>query len=116
VLLAIAIVLAKEMRSLLIGESASPELEAKIDAELERAREVRRVIHTLTQHIGPDEILIAAKVEFDPGLTVKQLVDAIDAAEDRVRAVGGIGTVRIYVEPGVGPSETVTEAAAPPPA
>jgi cation diffusion facilitator family transporter len=116
VLLVIAVVLAKEMRSLLIGESASPELEAKIDAELERAPEVRRVIHTLTQHIGPDEILIAAKVEFDPGLTVKQLVDAIDAAEERVRAVGGIGTVRIYVEPGVGPSETVTEAAAPPPA
>jgi cation diffusion facilitator family transporter len=115
VLLAIAVVLAKEMRSLLIGESASPELEAKVDAELERAPEVRRVIHTLTQHIGPDEILIAAKVEFDPELTVKQLVDAIDAAEDRVRAVGGIGTVRIYVEPGVGPSETVTEAAAPPP-
>ena len=69
VLLVIAVVLAREMRSLLIGESASPELERQIDAELERAPEIRRVIHTLTQHTGPDEILIAAKVEFDPGLT-----------------------------------------------
>ena len=114
-LLAIAFVLAREMRSLLIGESASPELEARIDAEFERAPEVRRVIHTLTEHIGPDEILIAAKLEFDPALTVAQLVDAINAAEVRVRAIEGIGTARIYVEPDVGPPETVEEAAAPPP-
>ena len=71
VLLAIAVVLAREMRSLLIGESASPELERQIDAELERGPEIRRVIHTLTQHIGPDEILIAAKAEFDPNLTTE---------------------------------------------
>jgi divalent metal cation (Fe/Co/Zn/Cd) transporter len=114
VLLGIAIVLAREMRSLLIGESASPELEAKIDAEFERGPEVRRVIHTLTQHIGPDELLIAAKVEFDPRLSVRQLVDAVNAAEERVRAIPGIGTARIYVEPDVGAPESVTEAAAPP--
>ena len=80
VLFAIAFVLAREMRSLLIGESAAPELERQIDAEFERAPEIRRVIHTLTQHIGPDELLIAAKVEFDPDLTTEQLVDAINAA------------------------------------
>ena len=114
VLFAIAFVLAREMRSLLIGESAAPELERQIDAELERAPEIRRVIHTLTQHIGPDEILIAAKVEFDPDLTTQQLVDAINAAEVRVRAIPGIGTARIYVEPDVGAPETVAEAAAPP--
>jgi cation diffusion facilitator family transporter len=114
-LLGIAFVLAREMRSLLIGESASPELERRIDAEFERAPEVRRVIHTLTEHLGPDEILIAAKVEFDPGLTMAQLIDAINAAEVRVRAIEGIGTARIYVEPDVGPPETVEEAAAPPP-
>src|SRR5829696_5944527 len=51
-LLVIAVVLAIEMRSLIIGESASPELERQIDAELERGPEVVRVIHTLTQHIG----------------------------------------------------------------
>ena len=116
VLFAIAFVLAREMRSLLIGESAAPELERQIDAEFERGPEVRRVIHTLTQHIGPDEILIAAKVEFEPDLTTKQIVDAINAAEERVRAIPGIGTARIYVEPDIGEAETVAEAAAPPPA
>jgi cation diffusion facilitator family transporter len=116
VLFAIAFVLAREMRSLLIGESAAPELERQIDAEFERGPEIRRVIHTLTQHIGPDEILIAAKVEFEPDLTTKQVVDAINAAEERVRAIPGIGTARIYVEPDIGPAETVAEAAPPPPA
>jgi len=115
VLLGIAAVLAREMRSLLIGESASPELERKIDEEFGRAPEIVRVIHTLTEHIGPDEILIAAKVEFAPDLTTQQIVDAINAAEVRVRAIPGIGTARIYVEPDVGPPETVEEAAAPPP-
>ncbi|WP_037502450.1 cation diffusion facilitator family transporter [Solirubrobacter soli] len=115
VLLGIAAVLAREMRSLLIGESASPELERKIDQEIERAPEIVRVIHTLTEHIGPDEILIAAKVEFAPDLTTQQIVDAINAAEVRVRAIEGIGTARIYVEPDVGTPETVAEAAAPKP-
>jgi cation diffusion facilitator family transporter len=113
VLLAIAVVLAREMRSLLIGESASPELERQIDDELGRAPEIRGVIHTLTQHIGPEELLIAAKLEFDPNLTTGQIVDAINAAEERVRAIPGVGTARIYVEPDVGPPETVAEAGAP---
>src|SRR3954452_12545904 len=67
-LLCIAVVLAIEMRSLLIGESASPALQASSEAELERGPRVRRVIHILTQHIGPEELLVAAKVEFDPTL------------------------------------------------
>jgi cation diffusion facilitator family transporter len=113
VLFAIAFVLAREMRSLLIGEAAAPELERQIDAEFERAPEIRRVIHTLTQHTGPDELLIAAKVEFAPELTTQQIVDAINAAEVRVRAIPGIGAARIYVEPDTGAPETVAEAAPP---
>jgi cation diffusion facilitator family transporter len=101
-LICIAVVLAVEMRSLLIGESASPELQRKIEAEFERGDGVRRVIHILTQHIGPEELLVAAKVEFDPGLTTVQLVDAINACEERVRATAGVGTARIYVEPDIG--------------
>src|SRR4051812_19861571 len=80
-LLCIAFVLAVEMRSLLIGESATPELQRRIEAEFERAPGVRRVIHLLTQHLGPEELLVAAKLEFDPALTTVQLVEAIDAAE-----------------------------------
>ena len=109
-LLCIAVVLAREMRSLLIGEAASPELQRSIEAEFEGTPGVRRVIHTLTQHLGPDEVLIAAKLEFEPELTMLQLVDAINESERRVR-VGGAPNARIYVEPDVGPPESVVDAA-----
>ena len=112
-LIAIAVVLAIEMRSLLIGESASPELQREIRAAVERADGVRQVIHILTQHIGPEELLVAAKVEFDPVLTTVQLVEAINACERRVRAIPGAGIARIYVEPDIGERESVAEAAAP---
>jgi cation diffusion facilitator family transporter len=112
-LICIAVVLAIEMRSLLIGESASPELQRAIEAEIERAPGVRRVIHTLTQHIGPDDLLVAAKVEFDPALTMAQLVDVIDACEERVRATPGVKVARIYVEPDIGVRETIVQAAPP---
>jgi divalent metal cation (Fe/Co/Zn/Cd) transporter len=77
---------------------------------------VRRVIHVLTQHIRPEELLVAAKVEFDPGLTTGQLVEAINACEQRVRAGADVGAARIYIEPDVGARETIREAGPPPPA
>src|SRR4051812_17012441 len=110
-LLCIAVVLAIEMRSLLIGESASPDLQRAIEAEFAAGPGVRRVIHVLTQHLGPDELIIAAKVEFDPGLSTSELVEAIDDAEARVRATPGVGAARIYVEPDFGRRESVVEAA-----
>jgi cation diffusion facilitator family transporter len=112
-LLCIAVVLAIEMRSLLIGESAAPDLQRRIEAEFERAPGVRRVIHVLTQHIGPEELLVAAKVEFDPGLTMAQLVEAIDVCEQRVRDTAGVVGARIYVEPDTGARESIADAAAP---
>jgi cation diffusion facilitator family transporter len=110
-LLGIAIVLAIEMRSLLIGESAAPELQQRIEQEFAATPGVRRVIHVLTQHLGPEELLIAAKIEFDPGLTTAQLVETIDVCEARVRATAGAGGARIYVEPDIGERESVAEAA-----
>src|SRR5215207_10014855 len=110
-LLCIAVVLAREMRSLLIGESASPDLQRTIEAAFEQTPDVRHVIHVLTQHLGPDELLVAAKLEFDRDLTTTELVDAINAAEARVRANPGLESARIYVEPDLGSTETVVEAA-----
>jgi cation diffusion facilitator family transporter len=100
VLVLVAIVLALEMSSLLLGESASPDELARIEAALTDAREVRRLIHMATQHLGPDELLVGAKVEFDPDLSVRQLTSAINAAEQRVRAAVASATV-VYIEPDV---------------
>jgi cation diffusion facilitator family transporter len=96
----IAIVLAVEMKSLLIGESASEEDEAAITAAITAAPAVRTLIDMRTEHIGPDSILVAAKVEFSPELTMRELADVIDEVEAGVRAT--VPTVgRIFVEPDV---------------
>lgn len=96
----IAVVLAVEMKSLLIGESASPEDEAAIVATITASASVTRVIAVRTQHIGPDEILVAAKVEFDQSLTMASLASVIDSIEGRVRAQVPTAT-RIFIEPDV---------------
>jgi cation diffusion facilitator family transporter len=93
----IAIILIVEMKSLLIGEGAT---EAELDTivgELEAGR-VERVIHIRTQYLGPDELLVAAKIAPTPGLDLAQVAQAIDDAESRVRAkVPAVGL--IYLEP-----------------
>jgi cation diffusion facilitator family transporter len=99
-LVLVAIVLALEMHSLLIGEAADAPTLAKIESALTGGPEVRRLIHILTQHLGPEELLVAAKLEFDPALGVPELVAAIDRAERRVRTAVPIATL-LYVEPDV---------------
>jgi divalent metal cation (Fe/Co/Zn/Cd) transporter len=81
----IAVVLAKEMKSLLIGESAAPGVTAAIRAALEAAPQVQRVIHLRTLHLGPEDLLVAAKIELDASLRFADVARAIDAAEARVR-------------------------------
>ena len=98
VLILVAIVVATEMKSSLIGESATPETIERIEAEITVSPDVRRVIHMLTQHIGPDELLVAAKVDFDPRLSMEELAAAIDATEARIRAAVPIARV-VYLEP-----------------
>jgi len=84
---AIAIVLAIEMKSLLIGESARPEVYQKIKHAIESSELVERLILLQTQHLGPDNILVGAKVEFHGLLTADEVAQAIDEVESDVRAV-----------------------------
>lgn len=97
---AIAVLLAGEMKSLLIGESATEEVETRIAAAITGAPSVMTLIALRTQHLGPEEILVATKVEFAPDLTVAGLAGAIDVVEDRIRTVEPMAT-RIFVEPDV---------------
>ena len=101
----IAIVLAVEMKSLLIGESALGETERQIHAALETSPEVRGVIHMRTLHLGPEEVLLAAKVDFAVD-DVRTLATAIDAVEARIRDACGEVTV-IYLEPDLNRSQTL---------
>ncbi|SRR5216683_110098 len=93
-----AMVVARETKSLLIGESAAAEVERRIVAALEAGPEVQRVIHLRTMHLSPESLLVAAKIAVRGGETAAQLVRGIDAAESRVRAAVPIAEM-IYLEP-----------------
>jgi cation diffusion facilitator family transporter len=95
---AVAIVLAVETKSLLIGESAHEDVEREIVTALEAGDEVERVIHLRTEHIGPEELLVAAKIAVRHDDTAKRVARGIDAAEQRVRAAVPIARL-IYLEP-----------------
>jgi len=95
-----AAILAVEMKSLLIGEAASAEVQRMIVAALENGPEVDRVIHMRTVHISPDSILVAAKIAVRPADTAAQVAAGIDAAEKRVREAVPIART-IYLEPDI---------------
>jgi len=95
-----AAILAVEMKSLLIGESASTEVQRMIVAALEDGPEVNRVIHMRTVHISPDSILVAAKIGVRATDSAAQIAAGIDAAERRVRAAVPIAKT-IYLEPDI---------------
>ena len=96
-LVIIAVVLAVETRSLLLGESATRENIAAIEGALVGPG-VLSVIHMRTQHVGPEELLVAAKIEVAATETASAVAEAIDAAEKRVRSAVPIATL-IYLEP-----------------
>ncbi len=96
----IAFVMGFEMQSLLIGEAATPEAEAQIRASLEGHASVRRLIHLRTQHLGPEELLVGAKVEFDPALGLSEAAAVINELEREIRSHQSSACV-IYIEPDV---------------
>ena len=95
-----AFIVGYEMKSLLIGESATEETTAAIVAALEAGPESYRLIHLRTSHIGPDTLLVAAKLGVPGDLTARELAAGIDAAEKRVRAAVPIAET-IYLEPDI---------------
>ena len=99
-LVAIAIFLALEMNSLLIGESGTGADVAAIRSALEAGDDIVRIIHLKTLHLGPEELLVAAKIAVAHDDTAAAVARAIDAAEVRVRAAVPIARV-IYLEPDI---------------
>lgn len=95
-----ASVLAVETKSLLIGESAGADVERAIVAAIEDGPEVDRAIHLRTVHVGPDELLVVAKIAVPAAQTAAQITAGIDAIEKRVRDAVPIATT-IYLEPDI---------------
>jgi cation diffusion facilitator family transporter len=99
-LVCVAIFLAIEMKSLLIGESATREAQQRIVAAIESVPGVERLIHIKTLHIGPEEVLVAAKMAVAPGTDAATVAETIDAAERAVRHAEPM-SVHIYLEPDI---------------
>lgn len=99
-LVLIALVLAAETKSLLLGEAAGADQVAKIRAAVVDGDTVTRVIHMRTLHLGPEELLVAAKIAVQHDDTAREVADAINAAEERIRAAVPIARV-IYLEPDI---------------
>jgi divalent metal cation (Fe/Co/Zn/Cd) transporter len=94
----VAGVLATETKSLLIGESATAEVERAIVTALEEGPEVECVIHLRTLHLGPETLLVAAKIAVSGSQNAADIVAGIDRAERRVRSAVPIAEL-IYLEP-----------------
>lgn len=94
----VAVVLAVEMKSLLIGESASPEMQHAIVAAIESTPLLDQVIHLRTLHVGPDSVLVAAKVAVRRGELAENIAASIDHAERTIRDAVPVA-VLIYLEP-----------------
>ena len=94
----IAVILMVEMHSLLIGESATGEELAAIESALTQTENVDRVIHLRTQYLGPEEMLVGAKIALGASTDLATVAAAIDRAEAAVRAAVPTATV-IYLEP-----------------
>jgi len=96
-LVVIAVFLAWEMRSMLIGESALPEHHAAIESAL-AGDGIDHLIEMRTLHLGPDDVLVAAKVAVTPTDSAAEVSDAINAAERRIRKSVPL-RLQIYIEP-----------------
>jgi cation diffusion facilitator family transporter len=95
-LVAIAVVLAIETKSLLLGESASKDDSARIEEAIQA--DGTRIIHLKTLHLGPEELLVAAKISVGAADSGHDIAKAIDSAEARIREAVPIARV-IYLEP-----------------
>ena len=97
-LAAVAIVLAVEMKSLLLGESATPAVEDQIRRALDSTPRLGRVSSMRTLHLGPEELLVAVKTEVLEQATAEELATAINAAELAIRDAEPSARV-IYIQP-----------------
>ena len=99
-LVVVAAILAMETKSLLLGESALPETQRRIADALESGDSGLSLIHMRTQHLGPEELLVGAKIAVRHDDTAASIARAIDEAEARIRRAVPEARV-IYLEPDI---------------
>jgi cation diffusion facilitator family transporter len=99
-LVAVAVALAIETKGLLLGEAASPHVQTAIGDALTSTPGVERIIHMKTLHLGPEEILVAAKIAVSESTTATEVAATIDRAEAGIRQAEPMVTA-LYLEPDI---------------
>lgn len=99
-LVAVAVIIGVEVKSLLVGEGANDEDVARIEAALLASSDVRRIIHMKTLYLGPDEFMVGAKIDIDASTTMGEVSAIVNLAERRIREAVPAAKV-IYLEPDV---------------
>ena len=99
-LVLIAIVLGVEAKSLLVGEGATPADYDRIVDAINDGPEIEKIIHMKTLYLGPDELMVAAKIALNADKPLREVADDIDEIEARIRAAVPVARV-VYIEPDV---------------
>lgn len=86
VLVGVAVFLAVEVKSLLVGEAADPEISAAATALATEDKRIHKVLECITMQQGPGEVLVALKLQFEPNLTVNDVAATINSFEEKLRA------------------------------
>ena len=97
VLIATAIFLMVETHGLLIGEAADPDVVAKIGEVVRGEPDVRHVNEILTQHLGPDDILINVSLDIRDDITGLEIEALVSKLETRLKE-GSKGMRRVFIE------------------
>ncbi len=85
VLVGVAIFLAKEVSSLLIGESADPEIDAEVRRIADEMPELERVLNLVTVQQGPGEVMVSVKVSFSDSMVIEDVCLTINRFEAKLR-------------------------------
>jgi cation diffusion facilitator family transporter len=99
-LIAVAALLGVETASLLIGEGAGPADVARIRTAILAGDEAKGIIHMKTLHLGPDELMVGAKIAMPSSRRLSQISADVNAIEARIREAVPLATV-VYIEPDV---------------
>ncbi|MEY4275822.1 MAG: hypothetical protein RIS26_285 [Actinomycetota bacterium] len=99
-LVAVAVILGIETSSLLVGEGATVSDNRLIAKALRDSKGVEDIIHMKTLYLGPDELMVAAKIAVKQSATAKEIAHAIDMAENDIRVAVPAARV-IYLEPDI---------------
>ena len=96
--MAIGLIVNRETQSLLLGESAVPEVVSTIERAVATTPGIEQVIDLRTIHVGPDDLVVAAGIMVDATMNAERIAATIIEAETRVRAAVAFRTV-VYLEP-----------------